>query len=139
MIEPFFFLESVVDVGGDKRVYQIVLVVAIAIGTIDGFTLAFWSRLGLWNKFFEEPDGRHDEGRFAVGHVGIGGGIEELAEVVEQPPKGGTVNEDLEDSIRKTHVSSVDKTAGTDFDGGLTGRTGSEKGQQLGFFARGDG
>jgi hypothetical protein len=128
VIEPFLFLESVVDVGGNQRVREVVLVVAIAICTIDAFSLALWSRFHLGNKFFEELDRRHDEGRFAVA---IGRGIEELAEVMEQPPKGRAVHKDLKDSIRKTHVSSIDETARTDFDGRLTRRSGCEEGQQL--------
>lgn len=137
MIEPFLFLECIVNVAGDKRVHQIVLVVAVA--TIDGFALSLWSWSGLGNKLLEEPDGCHDEGRFAVGHVASGRGIEVLAEVKEQPPKGRAVYEHLKDCICKTHVSSVDETARTDLHGGVVGWGGCKEGQQLGFFARRNG
>lgn len=133
MIEAFLFLECIVDVGGDKRVHQVV-VVAIAVCAVDGFALAFWSWPCLGHKLVEEPDCRTDEGRFGVGHVAI----EELGEVVEQAVKGGAVYEDLQDCIRKAHVSRVDETARTDFHEGLGGWAGCEEGQQLGFFARGD-
>jgi hypothetical protein len=131
VIEAFLFLECIVDVGGDKRVHE-VLVVAVA--TVDGFALAFWSWPCLGHELVEEPDCRSDEGRFGVGHVGI-----ELGQVMEQAIKGGAVDEDLKDRVRKAHVSRVDEAAGTDFHDGLAGGTGREEGQQLGFFARGDG
>ena len=140
MIEPFLFLECIVDVVGDKRVHHVVLVVAVAIVcAIDGFALALWGRLGLGDKLVEEPNCGSDEGRFGVGDAGIGRGIDKLGEVMEQTPKGRAVDEDLKDSIRKTHVSGVDETARTDFHDGLGGWTGCEEGQQLGFFDRGNG
>lgn len=140
VIKLFLFLECIVDVVGDERVHQIVLVVAIAIVcTIDGFALSLWGWFHLGNKLLEEPDGGNDEGRFAVGDVATGRGIEVLAEVGEQPPKGRAVNEHLKDCICKTHVSRVDETARTDLHDGQGGWTGCKEGQELGFFARRNG
>lgn len=137
MIKSFLFLECIVDTGGDKRVYQVVFLVTIAVGcTIDSFTLSLWSWFCLGNKFLEEPDRRIDKRRLAVGDVAITGDIEVLAQLMEQPPERWTIDEHLKDCVCETHVSSVDKTAGMDFHDGLLGRAGCQEGQQLGFFAR---
>lgn len=140
MIEPFLFLECIVDVSRNERVHQVVLLLNIAHAcTIDAFAFALWSWLGLGNKLLEKPNRRNQEGRFAVGHVAIGRCIEKLAQLMEQSPKGRAVEKYLKDCIRKTHVASVDEAARTNFHHGLAGWARCKKREQLVFFARGNG
>lgn len=121
MIKTFLLLECVVDVRRDKRVHTVFLIAIAVDWTVDAFTLALWNRFCLGNELLEESDRRIDEGCLAVGDVPIDRAVEEFAQVMEQPPKRRTINEHLQDSICKTHVSSVDETARTNFHSRLGG------------------
>ena len=113
-VEPLLLLHRIIDIGGDEAVQLVKVVVFPLLALRLRVPIGIGVSRGVRDELLEELDRRiYERGSLrALALRANNGASKMLLEFREEAMERRAVDEDLQDSVRKAHVASVNETSG---------------------------